>query len=288
MHVYKHYTQTDLDKQYNARASVTDFGGIVEDWNRRSKELRRYAHMVKDVRYGAGERELLDIFPTSRPDSPLLVFFHGGYWQALDKRVFHFVVRELIERGIAAAVANYPLAPAVSMDEIVQSCRKAMVWLYRCGTDYGCSSEEIFVCGHSAGGHIAAMLMATSWSLIADGLPVDLVKGGCALSGLFDLHPIRLSYLNDTLGMNEVTARRNSPVHLAPACNRQMVVSVGAAESDEFHFQSKDFVSAWSDKGVPVNLMIVEKAGHFSMLDHLTDSGSPLFQAILQLIGAHT
>lgn len=126
MIIYKHYTREDLDRQYNARVTVPDFARIVEDWNRRSKELRKHANMCEEVRYGNGERELMDVFPAPKSDSPLLAFFHGGYWQALDKRVFHFVAKEFIEREIAVAVVNYPLAPAASMDEIVESCRKAL------------------------------------------------------------------------------------------------------------------------------------------------------------------
>jgi len=287
MHVYKHYTREDLDRQYNARATVPDFALILECWNRRSEELRRYARMDEGVRYGAGQRQLMDVFPAPKPDSPLLAFFHGGYWQALDKRVFHFVAGDFIKRGITVAMVNYPLAPAASLDEVVTSCRQAMAWLHRHAVDYRCSPNRLFACGHSAGGHITAMLMATAWSRVADDLPVDLIKGGCALSGLFDLHPIRLSYLNDKLGMDEAAAQRNSPLYLKPACDCPLVVSVGAKESDEFHAQSKDFVSVWTGEGVPVNLMIVDGANHFSMLDHLTDEDSPLFRAILQQISAH-
>lgn len=287
MIIYKNYTREDLDRQYNARATVPDFTRIFEGWKRRSKEVRKNAPIIEDVRYGAGVREVLDVFTAPKPDSPLVAFFHGGYWQALDKLAFHFVAERFIERGIAVALVNYPLAPAAPMDEIVESCRKAMVWLYRHAADISSSPNRIFVCGHSAGGHITAMLMATAWSRLEADLPIDLIRGGCALSGLFDLHPIRLSYLNDKLAMDESTAQLNSPLYLSPACDRPVLVSVGAAESEEFHAQSKDFSSAWAEKGVPTNLMVIDGANHFSMLDQLTEKNSPLLQAFLQKVEDH-
>lgn len=240
--------------------------------------------MVRDVRYGSGERQVIDVAPVPDSGSPLLVFFHGGYWQGLSKEIFHFVAEGFLEQNIAMALVNYPLAPAAGMDEIVASCRDAVVHLYRHAGDYNCSERRIFVCGHSAGGHIAAMLFATDWGRIASDLPPNLVKGGCALSGLFDLEPIRLSYLNKVLGMDEAAARRNSPLHMTPAYKNPFIASVGALESEEFHAQSESLATEWSSKDVPTQMLIADGANHFTMLDHLTDKQSRLNREIVEMV----
>lgn len=284
MTVYKHYDQESLDKQYDARATVPDFSKILKSWQQRSETFRQQARMEQDLCYGSGERRSIDVIPAADSGSPLLVFFHGGYWQGLGKEIFHFVAESFVEQGIATALVNYPLAPAAAMDEIVASCRESLVYLYRHAVDCNCSQSRIFVCGHSAGGHIAAMLLATEWNRIAVDLPPDLIKGGCALSGLFDLEPIRLSYLNKTLGMDEAMARRSSPLHLTPGCKNPFIVSVGAMESDEFHAQSESLEEDWLSKEVPVKMLVVDGANHFTMLDHLSDKKSQLHQEIVNMV----
>lgn len=280
MIVYKEYTQETLDAQYNARASVPDFPRVLKSWKHRSEVTRQKARLHENLAYGTGEREVMDIFASREPSSSLLVFFHGGYWQALDKRVFHFIADDFVEHGIAVAIVNYPLAPAASMDEIVDSCRRAMAWVYRHACEYDCDRNRLFACGHSAGGHITAMLMATAWDRVSADLPTDLIRGGCTISGLFDLHPIRLSYLNGILGMDEATAQRNSPLHHTPACGSPVLVSVGEMESKEFLVQSEDFAAAWYARGVSAKMMMVAGANHFSMLDHFADSSSELHTAL--------
>src|SRR5262249_509506 len=150
-----------------------------------------------NLAYGPHERERLDIFPAAQTPAPVQVFFHGGYWQAFSKDTFHFVGESFIEHGITTAYVNYPLGPQASMAEIVASCRNSLAWLYRHVGEYGGNPQKIYISGHSAGGHLVAMLMATAWPDQAAELPRDLIKGGCTISGLFDLIPIQLSYVND-------------------------------------------------------------------------------------------
>ena len=142
------------------------------------------------------------------------MFIHGGYWQALDRKDFSFVAERLVEAGAAVALVGYDLAPAVDMDTIVGQIRAAIAWLYRNADAHGFDPDRICLAGHSAGGHLAAMALATDWT--AFGLPADLVKGVCAISGVFDLEPIRLCYLNEVVRLDAEQARRNSPVLLPP------------------------------------------------------------------------
>jgi len=279
--IYKDYDQEALDRQYNNRARVPEFEKYVQLWDRRSAHVRQHRKVLHNIRYGPGERELLDIIPAARSGAPVQVFFHGGYWQAMDKAFFHFIADGFVEHQITTVVVNYPLAPRASMDEIIRSCSLALTWLYRHGASYSCDPDRIFVSGHSAGGHIVAMLMATDWKALEAGLPSDLIKGGCSISGLFDLTPIRLSYLNDVLGLDEATAKRNSPVYLSPTCAGPLILSVGEREPAEYHAQSNGLSEAWSRKGLSVTSFILPAHNHFSSLGELADKGSALNRKIL-------
>lgn len=286
MTVYKSYTQQELDGQYNARASVPDFGAVLKDWERRSEACRQAFTFRADLAYGPGEREKLDFFPAGggETNAGLLVFFHGGYWQAMDKRVFHFVAGPFVEQGLAVALVNYPLAPAAEMDQIIGSCRRAVMWLHTHAAELRFDRSRMVVAGHSAGGHIVAMLMAGR----PGGGPADWlagpIQGGIALSGLFDLRPIRLTYLNQALRLDAAAAERNSPVLLSPAAGGPLLAAVGSLESDEFKAQSAAISAAWGRQGASVEMLEVAGAHHFAILDHLGDPHSPLHQLVLRYL----
>ena len=282
MVIYKNYDQEALNKQFNNSARVPEFEQIVQQWIAESEALRQQVRFHQDLQYGIHERNRLDIFPSSEPDSPVHVFFHGGYWQSRDKEDFHFIANGFIKHKITMVSVTYPLAPQASMDDIIDSCRQAMAWLYRHVTEYTGDPNRIHISGHSAGGHIVAMLMATNWKEIAEDLPGDLMKGGCAISGLFNLLPIQLSYVNYPIGMDEATAHRNSPVHLSPGSNAPLIVTVGEAESDEYRAQSQDLVDTWSQQGLSITHLPIPDANHFSILDHLATAEGVLNQAILE------
>ena len=280
MNIYKGYNQEALDKQYNNRATVPNFVEIVENWRQRSAIFKSSHLIVENLPYGAHPRERLDIFPAG-DGAPVQVFFHGGYWRALEKETFLFMAAGFVKHQIATVLVNYPLAPEVTMDEIVASCRKAMVWIYHHIAGHGGDSNQIYISGHSAGGHLVAMLMATAWPEFETGLPPNLIKGGCAISGLFNLIPIQLSFLNETLGMDETAARRNSPAFLPYANKCPLIVTVGQLESDEYHAQSRELIDVWQSQGLSITHLPIPNAGHFSILDHVISDEAPLNQAIL-------
>jgi arylformamidase len=253
MTIYKDYDQQALDSQYNNRARVPEFEQIIQQWEQDSEALRQRVQFQADLAYGPHPRELVDIFPASRPGAPVHAFIHGGYWRSLERRLFHFIVEGFITRDVTYVAVNYPLAPQVTMDDIVASCRQAMIWLYHNITQYNGDPDKIYISGHSAGGHLVAMLMATGWRALAADLPSDLIKGGCAISGLFNLIPIGLSFVNEDVRLDEAMARRNSPQFLPPACRSPLIVAVGGAESDEYLAQSHDFATKWSQQGSPIS-----------------------------------
>jgi arylformamidase len=284
MIIYKNYDQQALDSQYNNRARVPEFEQIVQQWEQDSEALRQRVQFQADLAYGPHPRELLDIFPASRAGAPVHAFIHGGYWRSLEKRLFHFIADSFIAHDITYVAVSYPLAPEATMDQIVASCRQAIVWLYRNITQYNGDPNKIYISGHSAGGHLVAMLMATDWPALAAGLPSAAIKGGCAISGLFNLIPVQLSYVNEDVRLDEVMARRNSPQFLPPTCHSPLIVAVGGAESDEYLAQSHDFAAKWSQQDSLISEIVVPETNHFSILDHLADNAS-LNQAILAQMG---
>ena len=277
MTVYRGYDQAALDAQYNNRAMVPDHPRHIEAWARDSAAVRAARPTAKlDLAYGPGERQKLDFFPAG-PGAPLHIFIHGGYWRALDKSSFSYPAAPFTASGIAYAALNYPLAPRAGFDEIVASVRHAMTWLIGHAAELGVDPAGISISGHSAGGHLAAMVLADP------ALPRDAVLGAAPISGLYDLEPIRLCYLNAELGLDAASARRNSPTHVAPAVRCPVLLSVGGRESDEYHRQQQSFAQAWRGHGMKLDAMVLDGDDHFSIVGHLGNPDSALFRAVARL-----
>jgi arylformamidase len=285
MAVYRSYDQAQLDAQYNNRAAVPEHPRWTERWPRAAAEARAALEGRLDIAYGSGPRETLDIFPAGESPAPVLAFIHGGFWRALDKSQFSFIAPTWVARGVAVAMIEYPLAPAATLDAIVESVRTAMGWLHRNAASFGGDAARLHVAGHSAGGHLTAMMLSTDWP--ARGLPADLVKSGCAISGIYDLEPIRLCYLNHDVRLDAAMAQRNSPLALVPARAAPLMLAVGGKETEEFLRQQEVYAEAWHGKGLPLALVPIPEDQHFSILDGLADPASPLFRALArQILGA--
>ena len=285
--VFFGYDQATLDREYNNSGKVPNATELLAWYPAESARTRDALPVRLDLRYGPDPGETLDIFlPEGRGPWPVHVFVHGGYWRSLDKQDFSFVARGLQPAGVLVAVINYALIPTVDMDDLVRQVRASVAWLHRNVAALGGDPERITVSGHSAGGHLVAMLMSTDWSRFA-GLPTDVVKAGCGISGLYDLEPIRLCYLNQTLGLSMETARRNSPVHSVPAATvGRLLLPVGAKEGEEYHRQTESLAAAWRRRGLDVEVMDMAGHDHFSIIIELGDPGTHLSRAILGQIDA--
>ena len=286
MPIYKQYDQEALDRQYTNRLHVPDFATHIDTWESLSRQTEKEYPVVKDIAYGKLSREQLDIYPSPEPSSKTLVFIHGGYWHKFDKADSQFIAKAFRIYGITTVIINYPLAPAVSMDQILLSCREAIHWLYKNISGYNGDPNQIYVAGHSAGAHLAAMLLATD--PIAIGwkqydLPTDVIKGVCVISGVFNLIPIQLSYLNEVLNMDTVTAIRNSPVQLSPANGCPLLIAVGGDETDEFVDQSHELYNCWKES-IPAEIIQIPGLNHFSIIETVLDTGSKLHQVMRRLM----
>ena len=288
--VYRGYDQEALDWQYDNRRRARVSADYVAFYQAASIAARNTLPCTLDISFGQSDAEVLDIFGPAKPGLPVPVhmFIHGGYWRALHKDDFSFVATPIVEAGGMAVVVNYALMPGVTMDELVRQCRAALAWLYQNAGDYGGDPDRITISGHSAGGHLVTMMLATDWG--ADyGLPQDVVKGGVALSGLYDLEPIRLCYLNKELGMDEETARRNSPINCLPdipaGTAPPLVLTYGSLESEEFARQTAVYADAWRARGHDCTVDPIAGHHHMSVISTMADRDSPLTCMIAAQMG---
>lgn len=267
-----------VEREYNLRQAFPDHPQWFARWADESAAARQHLAAHLDLRYGSGPKQTLDVFPSEHARGALL-FIHGGYWRALDKSEHSFVAPPLVAQGISVAVINYDLCPQVRIGHIVEQCREAVVWLHREGPRFGVPAQRLVVAGHSAGGHLAAMLLATDWR--ARGLPGALA-GAMAVSGVFDLEPLLRVSFNTDLQLDAAQARAMSPIHLEPRDPVPLVIAVGADETGEFIRQSWRLWARWPachPPGRDAPLLIAGRH-HFSVLSDLGDPNSVLARAM--------
>ncbi|MHB2166212.1 alpha/beta hydrolase [Alsobacter sp. R-9] len=285
--LWRHYPdKASLDAQFTLD-TVSDLPGIMQrrlDLSAAARAAR--PHRLK-VPYGPGPDATLDLFfpeEAARP-APVLMFIHGGFWKALDAATFSFVGGAFAPAGALVAVIDYPLIPAVRMDGIVDHTREALRWLAQNAAEHGGDPARLHVAGHSAGGHLTALLLDQAWQKEA-GLPPRCVRGGIAISGVFELEPLRRSFQQDTLDFSEDDAERWSPLRRLPAQAAPLVVTVGGAETQEFVDQSIEYAQAWQEAGHEAHLHVVAQANHISILtDAFARPGAPLHTATLRQMG---
>ena len=274
--VFRDYDQAALDAQYNNRVRWPDYKVHFAQWRKWSEETCRTLPCHLDLAFGPQPTERLDLLPAEQAGAPLYVFIHGGYWYSLDKADHSYIAEGMRPHGITTAVNNFGLAPDTPMDEIVRQNRAGLAWLWRNAARYGADPDRIYVCGHSAGGHLALMLLGTDWPEFGEGLPRNLVKGACAIGGLFDMEPIRLSFLNNTLKMSEDEAWRNAPLALRYPVSAPLSLVVAVDETPEYHRQSQEMAALWRKLGYPVDLLVPQGLNHFDVVNQLRDPGCEL------------
>ncbi|MYJ70796.1 MAG: alpha/beta hydrolase, partial [Rhodospirillaceae bacterium] len=218
---------------------------------------------------------------------PMHLFIHGGYWRALTKEEHSFVAAGLVPAGATVAVNSYDLCPAVTLDTIIEQCRQAVVWCWTHAADYGADRDRLFVSGHSAGGHLTAMMLATDWTRY--GLPADAIKGVTPISGLFDLEPLRLAYINEWIQLEAADVPRVSPVHNPPpprpGKSAPVTISYGTKDPIEFGPQADAYLKSLADNGIEADLYVQGGADHFAAAFCLRDPTSPLARLIQAQMG---
>lgn len=276
-------TPDEVERGYNNRAAVPDHPQWFERWAVASAQARERYRPTLDLRYGPGPKETLDLFVPAGPARGTLLFIHGGYWRALDKAEHAFVAEAFVEQGLAVAISNYDLCPAVSIATIVDEQRRAIAWLAREGARHGANVSRLVVAGHSAGGHLAAALLATPVGVF--GLERHPVHAAVSLSGMHDLTPMVLFAFNADFGLDVAQARRLSPIFAAPATAAPILAAVGGDETSEFLRQTQLLWDAWPRNRPPGDAgpLVVPGKNHFSVVFDYVDAASVLTQRTLAL-----
>jgi arylformamidase len=277
-----------LAAQYNNRARVPEHGAVIAGWQEASARARATLPCELDIAYGDSPTERLDVFMPGesaiRGSAPVLLFIHGGWWRALDKADHSFVATDLAPRGALVVVPNYALCPAVGIDTIALQMAQAVAWTWRHARRFGGDPSRLVVAGHSAGGHLAAMLLCARWPEVAPDLPPGLLSRALSVSGVFDLEPIRRTpFLQPDLRLTPEAVRRLSPAGFAPPAGQLLAVA-GALESDEFLRHNQLIRRRWGAARVPVCEAIAGR-NHFNVINALAEPGSRLNHLAAGLLG---
>jgi len=287
--VYRHYDQASLDREYDNARKIPD--GVLAAhrarWAEASQGARATLRCSLDLAYGSAPGEKLDVFrPPGDGLAPVQIYIHGGYWSSNDKADCSYVALGFTGAGCVTIVINYGLIPGVDMTELVRQCRMALCWVFRSARKFGGDPQRIYVTGHSAGAHLAVMLLTTDFAAIDPTVPRDVIRGAVALSGIYDLEPIRLSFVNKTLNLTEEDVARFSPVRLRPLMPKtRLLLAVGGEEGEEYLRQSRDLAEAWRGEMPNLSTAVLPQTDHFSIRAALDDPGSEVCRLISAQMG---
>ena len=283
--VYMGYTATDLAIQLDVAKTIKDLPAYQQESAEMSHKVVTTLDCFKDVQYGNDEPQKLDIFPAAVDRAPILVDIHGGGWRSGSRNIRSFPASSVTKAGVMWVPIDYGLAPNYSIHQMVDHVRSAIVWLYHNVSKYGGDPSKLYVSGNSAGGHLTGCILMPDWHKNF-GVPSDIIKGACAISGVYDLQAlVHAEYgYNDELGMDIETAQNFSPLFNLPTKGCPLIVSYGAPEPNEFRRQSRVYYEAWKDGGFPATEIVVNGAHHFAMSRQMSDQNSALFQAVTKMI----
>lgn len=270
--IWRGMTRAELDAAYNNTAAVKHSAATLAEWNRRSAELRAAHPETLNLAYGPKLRNKIDLFRCGKSGAPLLVFIHGGYWQRNSKEIFSCMAEGPLAQGFDVAVVGYTLAPDATLTEIVAETHAAIRWLRQEGSRHGVGTGLLVVSGWSAGGHLTAMAMT-----------LDEVDAGFPISGVFDIEPCRLNYLNDKLHLTEREVEALSPIRHLPKDAKPITIAYGASELPELQRQSRDYAKARGEAGLPTRLLVLSAHDHFSILEELIKPDGKLTSALFRL-----
>ncbi|MES2938453.1 MAG: alpha/beta hydrolase [Pseudomonadota bacterium] len=273
-----------FDRMYNNRERVPEHPAYFQRWDAASREARATARCELDVPYGDAPAEKLDIFPADAPDAPVLVFIHGGYWRALGKANHSFIGPVFARQGACVVIPGYTLCPDNTVPGITQQMARAVAWTWRNIARFGGDPSRITVAGHSAGGQLAAMMLAWQWTAMDAALPAGLVRNALSISGLHDLDPImHTSFLQPSLLLTPEQVEQASPARLPAPAQGTLYAVDGGEESEEYHRQLQLMRERWGVGRMPVCESLVG-LNHFSVLDALVQPGGRLHGLALELL----
>lgn len=274
-------TQEELDSEYNVETAVPDFQQYIRYYQETSEKARSTIPNRRTFNYGPTLMERLTVYPAEKPYSPVLVFIHGGYWRMGIGDDFDFIVTGPIQSGFTVIVITYALAPHVGIPEIIRQVRSSIAWTAKNIQSLNGDPRKLFIAGHSAGAHLAAMASTTHWSDY--GLSDDVIKGILAISGLYDLEPVSQTFIQPAIRITAEQILTASPLRLIKPNQTPLTVSWGSLETAEFRNQSDTYLNAWRKAGNLGLSLIIPGADHFSILKEFESVDGQLTQALTDL-----
>ena len=283
--VWLDYDQAALDKQYNSRGSVPDVTIYLRDYTERTTAAKAQLACTESLAYGPGANDKLDIYPAPQAGAPVMVFLHGGDWRALSKEDSGFVAPSLVAAGVTAVVPDFDLIPDTTIEAMGAQVRRVLAWVHRHIASHGGDPARIFIAGHSSGANLVSQLLTTRWPENF-ALPADLIKGAVFISGLGDLEPVRRSFRNAYLKLDEAMVAATSLL----ACPRApgdcpLLVLVAELENDEYRRQARAVAQYWTGLGRPCGFMELTGQNHFNGVLAWLEPQGPAFQATLAMMG---
>jgi arylformamidase len=279
--IYRGYDQAGLDAQYNNQRTVPDYQSITVRHRRDTEEAKR-RYRWQEAAYGPTAAERLDLYLPECAPAPVLVFVHGGAWRLLSKEDSGFAAPAWLEAGFVFVALDFALSPAVSLDEIVRQVRAAVAWLWTSVHRFGGDPRRIHVAGHSSGAHLVSQCLVADWTRDF-GCPSDVIKSAIFVSGLGDLEPVRLSYRNSGLKLDEAAVKRLSLVRQQPAVRCPLVCAYASGDTDEFRRQTREVAQHWQRHGLEASLIELAGRNHFDGAYALAEPDHPLFRASVEV-----
>ncbi len=280
---YKGFRPDELEFQYNPRTSVSEYPELAKKRSAESQKVRSSLKSWLDVPYGGSPREVLDIYPAAQAGAPVFVYYHGGYWRGGSKEDNCGFAPTFVKHGANVVIVEYDLCPEVTVSDIVRQARASIAWVYRNIERYNGAPSRLYISGHSAGGHLAAMILAHDWQ--REGLPRGLIKGAVLTSGVYDLEMVIRIGINDEIRMTPELVNENSPFLHPPLPICPTLIGVGGAEPEGWQRMSEEFFNLCKERGLDCQYLVVPGANHFTLPEHLADANSPLTQAMLKQMG---
>jgi arylformamidase len=280
---WRTWTLAERERQYSPSSCVAAIEPFLHAYAARSRDAETRFRCQKNLLWGERWDETFDYFPAASADAPLLIYFHGGYWQEHSKDESLFAAPDCVANGIAFAAIDYTLAPRANVATIVEQCRRAIAALHRRAATLGFDARRIYVSGNSAGAHLAAMLLVAGWEA-GYGVGDDVVAGAVLLSGIYDLEPLRGTYIDAALHLTDQDVAALSPLRLQAGRPVRTIVAWGDNETAEFKRQSRTFAAALVHSGFPVSAFELAGTNHFDIVFGLADRGSVLGKATIEMI----
>jgi arylformamidase len=284
--VFLNYSQSELDRNYDQRGWISNAEEMIARYAARSEKTRRTLIHRPNVPYGESPDEVLDIFPAANPGAPSLIFFHGGAWRNFTKDDFSFVADTLVPAGVHVIVVNFSKLPQVSLPVVVAQTRRAIVWVARHAQEFKSDSEKLYLCGHSSGAHLAAMVLLTDWTKFR--LFDRVMKGATCISGSYDLKPVLLSSRASYLKLSPSEEHELSPARHTAQIRCPILVAYAEHDTDEFQRHSREFADSLGKARSLSSVIRLPETNHFEIIERLTEPESTLMRAMLTHIGETT